>query len=316
MIKRIQKKIHHQWTKWITKRSAKGNPQLIDSRNIYILPSRFGWVYGVLVLSLLTGAINYQISTIFLMTFLLAVVGLVSAWETQLNLKGLSVKFISISDTQQGIPAQLLLLIEPQQKTRYGLEFQMGTHSKTRIEKIPAEGLQILLPIAASHRGIFPIPPIIISSNFPFGFFTVWSYAYFEESFYVYPQPIDPGFWPVSVAHDTNSNKLLSGDEELYELKQVEHPWGEPNRIAWKIAAKGQGWYVKRMSSSEENYSLFRLKDLPAADLETQLQYLSYWLQTAESRGCIYSLDLGSSATPYAQGEEHLKQSLRQLASY
>jgi uncharacterized protein (DUF58 family) len=301
---------------WIIKRGAKGNIQVIGSRNIYILPSKFGLVYVVLVLSLLTGAINYQISTIFLMTFLLAVVGLISAWETQLNLKGLSIQFISIEDAQQGVPAQLLLLIHSQEKMRYSIEFQIGSDPKTRIEKIPAEGLQIVLPVATFSRGVFPIPPIVISSNFPFGFFTVWSYAHFKESFYVYPQPLDPGFWPSPVMKDTISTQLLSGDEELYELKQVEHPWGEPNRIAWKIAAKGQGWYVKKMSSSEEHYVLFRLKDLPDIDLETKLQHLSYWLQTAESRTDIYALDLGITQTPYAQGEEHLKNSLRLLASF
>jgi hypothetical protein len=39
------------------------------------------------------------------MTFLLAVIGLVSAWEAHANLKEISLKLISVEDTQQGKPA-------------------------------------------------------------------------------------------------------------------------------------------------------------------------------------------------------------------
>lgn len=315
MIKQIKNRTYHYWTQWIRKRIRQGNPQIVNSKNIYIVPSGFGWAYGVLVLSLLTGAINYQISTIFLMTFLLAVVGLVSAWETQANLKELSIKFISIEDAQQGKPAQLILLIQSSQKIRFGLEFQIAKQAKIRLEKIPKQGLQILLPIETSKRGCFSVPPIVISSQFPLGIFSVWSYACFDEHYYVYPQPVDPGFWPSPLAQENNKNRS-AGQDELYDLKQVENPWRQPNRIAWKIAAKGQGWYLKTMNSTQGDYWLFRLNDLTMGDLESKLQQMSYWLHTSEAKGYLYAMELGNSSNHFAQGEEHLKHSLRQLALY
>ncbi len=186
----------------------------------------------------------------------------------------------------------------------------------SRFEKIPAEGIQIILPIETTSRGYFPLPRIVISSLFPFGVFRVWAYAYFEEHYYVYPQPVDPGFWPDSYRDQNLTTKHTQGDEEFYDLKQVENPWKSPNLIAWKIAAKGQGWYLKTMNSNEVECWLFRLSDLPEKDLESKLQNLSYWLQTAELNGQIYGLELASSQTRLSHGKEHLQHCLRQLALY
>ena len=316
MTTQIKKRAKNYWYQWIKKRNPASNPQIFNSNNLYILPSRFGWAYGLVLLTLFSGAINYQISTVFLMTFLLAVIGLVSAWEAHANLKELSVKLISIKDAQQGKPALVTLLLHSNNKIRFGLEFQVGKQATTRLEKIPLEGLQFIVPIETSLRGSFLLPPIIISSLFPFGIFRVWGYAHFDKHYYVYPEPISPNFWPPSSANQNKKKKDIPGDEELYDLKQVENPWVQPNLIAWKIAAKGQGWYLKTMSNNEGNYWLFSLNDLPAVDVELKLQYLSYWLQIAEENGYIYSLELTKVPSQFSQGEEHLQYCLRQLALY
>lgn len=312
----MRKKNPRRWEHWIKKRNPRGNPQRLTSSNVYILPSKFGWIYGLVLLTFFTGAINYQISTVFLMTFLLAIIGLISAWEAQGNLKGLSIQLISIGDTQQGKPAQITLLIQPGDKVRFALEFQLDKQPKTRLEKIPLEGIQFILPIETIARGCFTLPPIVISSVFPFGIFQVWGYAFFEERYYVYPPPLFTDLWPLQLTNQQNKKMDITGDNEFYDLKQVENPWSQPNRIAWKIAAKGQGWYVKTMNTSEGDYWLFKLNDLPMGDLEKKLQNLSYWLHTAEEKGHIYALELKHLATPMGNGEQQLLYCLRQLAIY
>lgn len=304
------------WDLWTSKRSRYGDPQSLTSKTIYILPSKFGWAYGFVLLTLFTGAINYQISTVFLMTFLLVIVSLVSAWESHENLKNLSIKFISLDDAQQGTPALLTLFIHASSRIRLGCEFQIGTQPPIRLETIPAEGLQFIVPIETSQRGCFPLPRITISSFFPFGIFKVWGYAYFNELYFVYPKPINPGFWPPPHSNENNKRKDTPGEEEFYDLKQVDNPWFQPNLIAWKIAAKNQGWYIKRQDSSEGDYWLFKLNDLPIKDLESQLEHLSYWLQTAESNGYLYGLSIAQSQTELTRGVEHLQHCLRQLALY
>lgn len=316
MITQETRKIKNYWEKWVKKRNRPGNPQTLNSRNLYILPSGFGWAYAFIVVMLFLGAINYQINTIFFMTFLLVIIGLVSAWEAHANLKNLSFTFINIEDTQQGIPAKITLFIQANNKSRFGIEFHIASQPKIRLEKIPPEGLQFIIPIETAERGYFPLPKIIISSLFPFGIFRVWSYAYFEEHYYVYPQPINPDFWPTPSLEQNSKKKYAPGDDEFYDLKHVENPWVAPKLISWRIAAKGQGWYLKTMDSNETDYWLFKLSDLPAKDIESRLQHLSYWLQTAESNGLIYGLELTASHTKFSRGKKHLQHCLRQLALY
>lgn len=316
MITWVKNHMQYYWKRWTKHRCPNGNPQALHSHAIYILPSKFGLVFGVAVLSLFTGAINYQMSTIFLMTFLLGVIGLVSAWEAHSNLKDLSIKLISIEDTEQEKPAQITLLLQPNYKIRYGLEFQWGNQSTIRVEKVPKEGLEFFSPIVTTQRGYFSIPPLIISSLYPFGLFRVWSYIYFDAHYYVYPQPVDPGFWPQTYPKPNSKHKELPGDEEFYDLKQVENPWVQANLIAWKIAAKEQGWYLKTQDSNEGECWLFKLSDTPQADLETKLQHLSFWLQSAEANHYLYGLELSQPSTNFSCGAYYLQQCLRQLATY
>jgi uncharacterized protein (DUF58 family) len=304
------------WDRWAKKRNRSGNPQTLNSHNLYILPSRFGWVYGVVVITTFVGAVNSQINTIFLMTFLLAIIGLITILEAHANLKNLAVKFMVVKDSQQGTPAKIILFIQANTKIRFGVEFQIAAQTIARLEKIPSEGLEFVVPIETPARGYFPLPPIKISSFFPFGIFRVWSYLYFDEHYYVYPQPVNPDFWPGPYRGQNIKQKHVSGDEELYDLKQVENPWLEPKLIHWKIAAKGQGWYLKTMHSNEADFWLFNLDELPFNDVELKLQHLSYWLQTAEANGLIYGLELKGSRTEFAGGKAHLQHCMRQLALY
>lgn len=316
MIRQLTKGTWRVWEKWVRKRMPKSNPQILNSQSIYILPSGFGWIYWIVVLSLFSGAINYQISTIFLMTFLLAVVALVSAWEAHANLKNLSIKLISIEDTYQGTPVQMILFIQANRRNHFGLEFKMGDQLLSRLEYIPPEGLQFVLPIVTNKRGCFNVPRITISSLYPFGIFRIWGYAYFDTQYHVYPQPINPGFWPERSPNQENKTIPSPGDNEFYDLRQVENPWLQLNLIAWKIAAKGQGWFLKTLDSAEGSHWVFSLRDLPPVDLESKLQYLCYWLVTAESNDQLYSLQLDHSIEPLARGKDHLQDCLRLLARY
>jgi uncharacterized protein (DUF58 family) len=316
VITQLKKSSINYWTQWVNQRAPLSNTQVLNKKNIYILPSNFGWVYGLLLITLFSGAINYQISSIFLMTFLLAVVGLVSAWEAHANLNDLSIQLIAVEDAPLGQPAKLTLLIKGQKKIRFALELQVEKQTSIRLEKIPIEGLQFIVPLTKSSRGCFPVPRITLSSLYPFGIFRVWSYLRFAEHYYVYPQPLSPGFWPEPNSLQGDQKTHTQGDEEFYDLKQVSDPWTQPNLIAWKIAAKDQGWYLKTLEGHEGGNWVFQLNNSPSPDLETKLQHLSYWLIEAENRGIRYQLALAHPKESFGRGKDHLKQALRTLAQY
>lgn len=312
----LTQKVNYTWSKWVKRRAFTGNPQQFHGGNLYILPSAFGWAFALVLLTLFLCAINYQVSPIFFFTFLLAVAGLVSAWEAHFNLKGLSVKCLSVEDAYQNEAVNVILLVTLENKPCYALEYFFRNQEAIKIEKITPEGLQIVLQLPAKQRGCFQLPRITFHSYFPLGLFRVWGYIYFDTSYYVYPESISPGFWPDSWSENGNKASNINGNEELYELRPVNNPWIQPGRIAWKIAARGQGWYLKTMVNSEGSCWLFRIEDLPTADIEQSLQHVCYWLQTAEQKGYLYGVELKGIKTDFAKGPAHLTQCLRQLATY
>ncbi len=109
---------------------------------------------------------------------------------------------------------------------------------------------------------------------------------------------------------------MSTGDDELYEIKNIDNPWIQPGRVAWKISARGQGWFLKSMQSAAGENWMFRMEDLPEQDIELSLCQLSYWIQEAEKNRKSYGLELNGLQTIISHGEEHLQRCLRLLAGY
>ncbi|MGB8434119.1 MAG: hypothetical protein WCE38_07665, partial [Burkholderiales bacterium] len=63
----------------------------LAQRRVYILPSRYGVIFGLALLLMLIGSINYGLSLGYVLTFLLAGMGLVSMLHTYRNLAHLYV---------------------------------------------------------------------------------------------------------------------------------------------------------------------------------------------------------------------------------
>lgn len=313
----VSSNLKQRWQKWIKKRHPKHNPQQLSTNQIYILPSIFGLGFAVVLLSIGIGAINYQVNPAFFFVFLLMIIGFSSMWESHRNLKGLTIQCLPIDDTEEGKPVKIALHIKGSGIPRYALWFSFKQGDVVKLEQLPVEGKQVLLPLPTDHRGAFEIPPIKIESFYPLGLFHVWSYAYFNVSYYVYPEAISPDFWP-EVRHGEAQKlyKHLAGDEELYELKNIENPWVQPSRIAWKISSRKQGWYLKNMSNPAGESWVFRIDDLPHQDIESNLRHLSYWIQSAEQKGHAYGLDQKGTQIEISHGENHMRYCLRQLATY
>ncbi len=309
-------KINHYWSRWVKRRALAVSPHRFDSGNLYIIPSSFGWAFFVMVVTLFLCAINYQVSSVFLLTFLLMVAGMLSAWEAHFNLKGLSIHCMSIEDAYQNEAVKVVLWATLEERSSYALECFFSNQEHFIFGKVALGGQQLTLWLPGKNRGCFKLPRITFRSYFPLGLFRVWGYVYLDENYYVYPKSISPGFWPEASIETGNKAAKKSGNEEIYELKPVINPWGQPGRIAWKIAARGQGWYVKTMVNPEGSCWLFRVEDLPPNDVEQNLQHLCYWLQTAEQRGYAYGLELKGVRTDLSQGPAHLTFCLRQLAIY
>ena len=58
--------------RWMEARLPRSDTQALTQRNVYILPTRAGWMLLLTLVILLIAAINYQINLGYLLTFMLA----------------------------------------------------------------------------------------------------------------------------------------------------------------------------------------------------------------------------------------------------
>src|ERR1051325_10129078 len=72
-------------------RGPESGEVVLVQRRIFILPTRAGIFFGFVVLLMLTGSINYSLSLGYILTFLLASLGVTAMLHTFRNLAGLRV---------------------------------------------------------------------------------------------------------------------------------------------------------------------------------------------------------------------------------
>lgn len=76
-------------------RAPERMPVRIGRRRIYVLPTAFGLFYGVLVLAMVLGALNYNNNPALMLALLLGASGLASLIAAHLQLSGLQAEALS-----------------------------------------------------------------------------------------------------------------------------------------------------------------------------------------------------------------------------
>src|SRR4051812_49075445 len=113
-------------------------------RRIYILPTRFGAVFGVMVFAMLLGSINYGASLAFALTFLLAGLGLVVMHHCHNNLLGSEIKFLGATPVFAGDGAEFRVAVHNRgMAARYEIELVQRGHRAGPVD-VAAGATQIL----------------------------------------------------------------------------------------------------------------------------------------------------------------------------
>src|SRR3972149_647551 len=84
--------LRDQFQRWLFQlRGPETGVIVLGQRRIFILPTRHGLVFAAMLVLMLTGSINYTLSLGFVLTFLLAAMGVNSILHTFRNLAGLRI---------------------------------------------------------------------------------------------------------------------------------------------------------------------------------------------------------------------------------
>lgn len=289
----------------------------LDRRRIYILPTYFGFLYSLLLMTLLIGSTNYNNSLGFILTFLLASIGLVSIVHTYRNLHHLRLRGGRVEPVFCGSAARFPLRLDSDERyPRYNLRLRFKG-KETAITDLEAEGSsEVKLSLATERRGWRQLERVTIDTVFPLGLFRAWSHFTLPQRCLVYPPPADqPLLPPPRSTNGSGSNRQQPGNDDFVGFRDYQ-PGDSPRHINWKGAARSDELLTKLFGDNESNELWFEWEQLPGLDTESKLSRLCRWVIDAEQGEARYGLRIPGETIPLGQGQSHRHRCLEALALF
>lgn len=288
----------------------------LTQRSIYIIPTMRGLAFaGVLVLMLL-GDINYVLGLGYILTFLLASMGLMSMLHAFRNMVRLEIRAGRVEPVFAGDAAVFRFHIHnPGNLARYDLHLRDDKGHRSRFDLLAGTTAEVGLAIPAARRGWLDAGRLTLHTEFPLGLFYAWSYVYFDTRALIYPKPAATAVLPPSSARSGTGTVGAAGDEDFSGLRG--YTVGDtPQRIAWKALAREQGLQVKQFSALQGDQLWLDWLQAPSGDPEEKLAIIARWILDAEAQGMVYGLRLPGRDLPPDRGMAHRDECLRAVALF
>jgi len=310
------------WQWWLNRKQQR----------IYIIPTRVGYAYAVLLLIMLIGAINYNNSLGHLLCFLLVSIGHVAMHYSHRNIRqstltlsadspvfcgqNASIHCTLSNDDTQTHYQQSIALTAPHRRRRWQfIQAYQIQQTLTSVEAGDSTFCKVLVP--TQQRGWQSIDKVRLSSLYPLGFFFTWTVINSDCHILVYPKPEGNLPLPSSSGIAKQAMQVLKkGDDDFSGFRN--YRVGESlHHIAWKALARDELMRSKDFSSPQGQHLILDWLDTAAlTSVEAKLSQLCQWIITAEATGSLYALILPQQTIELGHGKLHQHNCLKALALY
>jgi len=293
--------------------------RVLRQRYIYILPTRYGFLYAATLLAVLLGSLNYGSNLGFMYTFLLAGLGLVAMLLTWRNLLGLRIREGSAAPVFAGQDACFDLELENLERgPRFGLEAISEQGAEARLDLPPRGHQPLRLCLASERRGVLVLGKTKVSTRYPLGLFSAWSYVNLDSRCLVYPQPASSG-QPAFAADADPAQKSGSqglGEDDFQGLRRY-RAGDSPRQIDWKALAREKGLLTKEFGGAQAGLLWLDWNTLPnTLGIEDRLRLLCRFILVADEQERHYGLRLPGFQLGPDSGPVHRHRCLSALATY
>jgi uncharacterized protein (DUF58 family) len=288
----------------------------LAGRAIYVLPTKFGVLFLVLLLALLVGAINYANNPAFLLTFLLSGVGLATLLQTWRNLYGLQLGYLGDQPAFAGGAAGFRFRLEDGRGAdRPALQLQLPDGEPELLDLAGGEHAVVRLQRPTTQRGRCRAGRMTVSTRYPLGLVRAWCYLESEAWSPVYPTPADAGTpWP-DKGEGSEVEGRRPGSEDFLGLRDY-RPGDTPRQVDWKALAGERGLLTKQFGSGGGEPLWLDWDAWPYLPEEARLSRLCREVLDAHQQGRAYGLRLPATVLEPALGESHRRACLTALALY
>ena len=237
--------------------------------------------------------------------------------QTHLNLKHLSLQYVSGGDVVEGedVPLQLTL-VNTKNRAVQDLKISCPKNSINAANisfveehsQTPAH-----LRFRSLPSGVKAVPRVKLSTRFPLGLFYAWMYCDFREGLYIYPKPQGKLKTPDRNSVEDGAHEGQKGgvgtDFREHKLFQK----GDSFRhVDWKAFARLRPLMTKKFEGDPKEILALDW-EMTSGSTKARLEQLSLWIREAKQSQKAFSLRLPDYTLPLGAGTQHTKLALRAL---
>ncbi len=295
---------------------------ILNRHRVYIVPNKAGFVYALIVLTIFTTSINYNLNLGYGLVFVLISCGWLGINFTFRNLSGIGLTASSSPAVYQGELAHFGVHLNNRSKhARHAILIGFTKDALQTID-IPELGSHsTTLATAAVQRGWMTCPRIRVQTSFPYGLLNAWSYWNTTQKILVYPKPEqNPPPLPFAAAGTTGA-ELTAGNDDFSGIRNYQI--GDTlKQLAWRQMARlstaGNDVLIsKHFEGGQQKICVLDFAQLPAQlGVEQKLSRLCAWLLAAEKEQVSYAFKLGNLHYRQNFGEDHQLACLTALAIF
>jgi uncharacterized protein (DUF58 family) len=315
---RLRERIAERVAGWARRRQGEELlPLELQSRRLYILPTRIGLGIGALLLIMMLAGLNYANSLALLLTFTVGSVVLASMHECHRTLRGLIVAEATVGECFAGSTGWLELQLKNSvAAARRSLQLRGAGGEAVSLDLPATADASVKLAVAARQRGRQALPRLELASTAPFGLFRAWTWLHLGSSFVVYPSPVGRRALPERAGGRSGRGAPQgAGEHEWVALRRFQSG-DSPQRVAWKLVARGAPPMVAQYAGDPGARHVLRYNDLTHLSTEERLSQLALWVLECERRGESYALQLPHLSLPLGCGARQRRAALEALALF
>lgn len=312
--------------RWLERRSPPANRVTLDHGKLFILPSRAGLGFVLVIALLWLLGTNYENNLVFALTFLLVSLFAVLPVHTFANLSGVHLQLLEARPAFAGDFAEANIVVSRGGKRpREWIELGWPAHQLedgeqgARLDLVERSSEETCVTLPVVQRGRVKAPRLRVQSFFPLGLFRCWSMVDLDIEFLVYPRPIAAGPLPVGAAAGGENSEAplaqIRGDDDFVGLKAY-RPGDSLRHVAWKQYAAGRDLNSKEYESHTDARLWLDWDLLAGRDVEVRLGNLCHWALQAEREQIAYGLRIPGSTIEPDLGPNHQQRVLTALALF
>lgn len=304
------------FNQWLRVAKSSNHVATLNPRQIYILPTRWGVLFAIMLILLLVGSINYSISLGYYVTFLLASLGHTAMLYTWRNLVHLQITALPAEPVFAGNTAQVKVQIaDAKNRARTAIAAQFENNVLAINDIASNASALFLVPLQTQQRGWQTLPRIRLHTEFPLSLFHAWAYVDNTQQIMVYAKPSENSSLPpiLNDAQASGKTHIARGDEDFDGHKNYQIG-DAPSRIDWKASSRGIGMFSKQYSGNGASTIWLDWEATKGLDVEARISQLTKWVIDAHAAQQRFGLRLPNLTLTPNHSQAHYHETLQALA--